>query len=78
MARVAPLRYVRPMDDFEPQSAQGEAHQAYVDAVDAFREAEESGDDHAVRRASAEADRAKRDWHRLVRLAEDALRKRSP
>jgi hypothetical protein len=65
------------MNEFEPQSAQGVAHQVYVDALDNLGDARESGDDHAVRWASAEAERTKREWHRLVRLAEEALRKRS-
>jgi hypothetical protein len=65
------------MNEFEPQSAQGVAHQVYIDALDNLSDARESGDDHAVRWASAEAERTKREWHRLVRLAEEALRKRS-
>ena len=65
------------MNEFEPQSAQGVAHQVYIDALNNLSDARESGDDHAVRRASAEAERTKREWHRLVRLADEALRKRS-
>jgi hypothetical protein len=65
------------MNEFEPQSAQGVAHHAYIDALNNLSDAKESGDDHAVRWASAEAERTKREWHRLVRLAEEALRKRN-
>ena len=65
------------MNEFEPRSAQGVAHQVYIDVLDNLSDARESGDDHAVRRASAEAERTKREWHRLVRLADEAWRKRS-
>lgn len=65
------------MDDFEPQSAQARAHQAYIDAVDALEDARDSGDERAIRRATAEASAAKKEWHRLVQLAEQALKKRS-
>ncbi|MGI9584253.1 MAG: hypothetical protein ACR2N7_01530 [Acidimicrobiia bacterium] len=65
------------MEGFEPQAAQAQAHQNYIDAVDAFREAQDSGDDSAIRRASARAAATKTEWHRLVRLAGDAQRKRS-
>ncbi len=65
------------MDEFEPQAEQARAHQSYIDAMDALREARESEDEAAIRRTSAEAAAAKREWHRLVRLAESAHDKRS-
>ncbi len=65
------------MDDFEPQSAQARAHQDYIDATDALEEAKESGDAALIRRAERHAHAAKREWHRLVQLAEQALHKRS-
>lgn len=65
------------MDDFEPQSAQARAHQDYIDAADALEEAKESGDAASIRRAERKAQSAKREWHRLVQLAERAAHKRS-
>ena len=64
------------MDDFEPMAAQARAHQDYIDAVDLLREARDSSDDAQIRRASSVEARAKKEWHRLVRLAVEADRKR--
>jgi hypothetical protein len=65
------------MRDFEPQAAQVEAHQAYLDALDLLQEAEDAADRGAIRLAEAAVERTKREWHRLVRLAEGASRQRS-
>ena len=64
------------VNDFEPMAAQALAHQNYIDAVDLLREARASGDDAEIRRASSEEARAKKEWHRLVQLAEATDRKR--
>lgn len=65
------------MVEFEPQAAQIEAHQAYLAALDRLDEAEESGDRGEIRKAQADVERTKREWHRLVRLAESVFRQRS-
>ena len=57
-------------------SAQGQAHQDSLDAVDALQKAQESAADSEIRRASSLPTRAKREWHRLVRLAQAADRSR--
>jgi ribosomal protein L11 methylase PrmA len=65
------------MSDFDPQAAEVAAHQAHLNALDRLDEAEESGDRAAIRSAQSEVERTKREWHRLVRMAESAQRKRS-
>jgi hypothetical protein len=64
------------MSDDDLRAAATRAEQAYLDALERLDEAEEDGDEREVRRASADVERAKREWHRLERVAEDEHRRR--
>ena len=54
------------------------AHERYLRVLNELNDALDRGDSRAVGRLRAQADRAKREWHRLGRAAGDAMRDTRP
>ena len=62
----------------EPMAAQIAAHERYLRRLADFNDARERGDSEAARRLRPQVDHAEREWHRLVRAADDAMRDTRP
>ena len=50
------------------------AHERYLRVLSDWNDARDRGDDAAARKLQSQLLRAKREWHQLVRAAEDAMR----
>jgi hypothetical protein len=64
--------------DHEPMAAEIEAHERYLRLQDDLNAAVEAGDRREAGRLKPLVERARREWHRLVREAEDAMRTKRP
>lgn len=64
--------------DEEPMAAQIRAHEHYLRLEDDLRAAVERGDRRQAGRLKPLVQRARRDWHRLVREADTAMQRRRP
>ena len=54
------------------------AHERYLRLRSDLNEALDRGDHRAVGKLRAQVERAEREWHRLVRAADDAMRDTRP
>jgi hypothetical protein len=62
----------------EPMAAEIRAHERYLRLQDELTAALEAGDRRTAGRLKPNVERARREWHRLVREAENAMRHRRP
>lgn len=66
------------MTEREPMGEEIRAHERYLRLQDDLNAAVEAGDRREAGRLKPLVERARRDWHRLVREAENAMRTRRP
>lgn len=64
--------------EHEPMAAEIHAHERYLRLQEDLNAAVETGDEREASRLKPTVERARRDWHRLVREAENAMRSRRP
>ena len=62
----------------EPMAAQIAAHERYLRLRSDLNDALERGDERAAGKLRPQVERAERDWHRLARAADEAMRRTRP
>ena len=62
----------------EPMAAQIAAHERYLRLRGDMNDALDRGDSRAARTLRPQLERAEREWHRLARAADDAMRQTRP
>jgi hypothetical protein len=62
----------------EPMAAEIEAHERYLRVRAELNDALDRDDERAVGKLRVKLERAKREWHRLARAVDDAMRDTRP